>query len=226
MQETWVQSLDQEDLLEKEMATHYSILAWKIPWTEESGGLQFMGSQRVRHNWATNTFTFLDSTEETLTPSLHLTLNRLSPWRLNPSSLPGQIRLSHSSHSVAKHWRDAYCLHCTRSWENTVNFPGWALNLSGREPPEDLDKFCEHTVLRGKRTLRKDRKAAAGRGLDWAKHVRGLRLPSHLSASFYLPLGKTRPHLYTLTARVCSGPETDWANLRRDQIGVQENFQS
>ena len=45
--ETWVQSLGQEDLLEKAMATHSSILAWKIPWMEESGRLQFMGSQRV-----------------------------------------------------------------------------------------------------------------------------------------------------------------------------------
>ena len=50
MQETRVQSLGQEDPLEKAMATHYSILAWRIPWTEESGGLQFIGSQRVRHN--------------------------------------------------------------------------------------------------------------------------------------------------------------------------------
>ena len=56
--ETWVQSLGQEDLLEKGMPTHSSILAWKIPWTEEPGGLQFMGSQRVGHDWATNTFTF------------------------------------------------------------------------------------------------------------------------------------------------------------------------
>ena len=50
MQETQVQSLGQEDLLEKEMATHSSILAWKIPWTEEPGGLQSMGSQRVGHD--------------------------------------------------------------------------------------------------------------------------------------------------------------------------------
>ena len=50
MQETRVQSLGQEDLLEKEMATHSSILAWKIPWMEEPGRLQSMGSQRVRHN--------------------------------------------------------------------------------------------------------------------------------------------------------------------------------
>ena len=50
MQQTQVQSLGQEDPLEKEMATHSSILAWKIPWTEEPGGLQSRGLQRVRHN--------------------------------------------------------------------------------------------------------------------------------------------------------------------------------
>ena len=50
MQKTWVQSLGQEDLLEKEMATHFSILAWRIPWTEEPGGLQSMGLERVRHD--------------------------------------------------------------------------------------------------------------------------------------------------------------------------------
>ena len=50
MWETQVQSLGQEDLLKKEMATHSSILAWKIPWMEDSGRLQSMGSQRVRHN--------------------------------------------------------------------------------------------------------------------------------------------------------------------------------
>ena len=50
MQETWVQSLGWEDPLEKEMATHSSILAWRTPWTEEPGELQFMGSQRVGHD--------------------------------------------------------------------------------------------------------------------------------------------------------------------------------
>ena len=53
MQETWVQFPVWEDPLEKEMATHSSLLAWKIPWTEEPGGLQAMGSQRVGHNLAT-----------------------------------------------------------------------------------------------------------------------------------------------------------------------------
>ena len=47
--ETWVRSLGQEDTLQKEMATHSSILAWRIPWTEEPGGLQSTGSRRVRH---------------------------------------------------------------------------------------------------------------------------------------------------------------------------------
>ena len=50
MQETQVPSLGQEDPLEKRMATHCSILAWRIPWTEELGRLQFMGSERVGHN--------------------------------------------------------------------------------------------------------------------------------------------------------------------------------
>ena len=49
MLETWVRSLGREDTLEKEMATHSSILAWRIPWTEKPGGPQSMGSQRVRH---------------------------------------------------------------------------------------------------------------------------------------------------------------------------------
>ena len=49
VQETWIQSLGWEDPLEKEMATHSSILAWKISWTEEPGGLHSMGSQRVGH---------------------------------------------------------------------------------------------------------------------------------------------------------------------------------
>ena len=54
MWETWVQSLGWEDPLEKEMATHSSILAWRIPWTEEPDGLQSTGSQRVGHDWATS----------------------------------------------------------------------------------------------------------------------------------------------------------------------------
>ena len=53
MWETWARSLGQEDPLEKGMSIHSSILAWKIPWTEEPGRLQSMGLQRVGHDWAT-----------------------------------------------------------------------------------------------------------------------------------------------------------------------------
>ena len=58
MQETQGWSLGRESPLEKEMATHSSILVWRIPWTEVPGGLQPMGSQRVGHSWVTNTNTF------------------------------------------------------------------------------------------------------------------------------------------------------------------------
>ena len=61
MQETWVQLLGWEDPLEKGTATHSSILAWRVPWTEEPGGLQSVGSQRVGHNLATKQETFLYS---------------------------------------------------------------------------------------------------------------------------------------------------------------------
>ena len=57
-QEMWVWSLGQEDFLEKSMATHPSTLACRIPWTEETGGLQSVGSHGLGHDWATNTSTF------------------------------------------------------------------------------------------------------------------------------------------------------------------------
>ena len=58
VQETWVRSLGWEDPLEKGMATHSSILTWRIPWTQEPGRLQSMGSQRVGHDRVTNPFIF------------------------------------------------------------------------------------------------------------------------------------------------------------------------
>ena len=67
MLETWVRSLGWEDALEKEMATHSSTLAWKIPWTEEPGRLQSMGSQRVGHDFMT---------------SLSLSLSSILAWRI------------------------------------------------------------------------------------------------------------------------------------------------
>ena len=66
MWETWVQSLGREDPLEKEMANHSSTLAWKIPWTEEPGRLQSMGSQRVGHYRATSLSLFTTSASENI----------------------------------------------------------------------------------------------------------------------------------------------------------------
>ena len=61
MQKTWVGSLVWDDPLEKGMAIHYSILSWRIPWTEKPGGLQFMRSQRVRRDWVTNTHIHIEA---------------------------------------------------------------------------------------------------------------------------------------------------------------------
>ena len=66
-----VWSLGWEDSLDKEMATHSSIFAWKIPWTEEPGGLQSMGSQRVRQKWATNILTFYFRIQITYVPFIY-----------------------------------------------------------------------------------------------------------------------------------------------------------
>ena len=82
----WVRPLNQEDPLEKGMATHFSILAWRIPWTEEPGGLQSVGLQRARHDRVTNTCTFKGSPPKSLlSPKLRERRsqagNRLAPLR-------------------------------------------------------------------------------------------------------------------------------------------------
>ena len=84
VQETRVQSLVWEDPLEREMATHSRILTWRISWTEEPGGLQFVGSQRVRHNWMTNTHTHT----HTHTHSVYRGL----PWWLSGKAFACQSR--------------------------------------------------------------------------------------------------------------------------------------
>ena len=82
--ETQVWSLGQEDSLQKEMASHSSVLAWEIPWTEEPGGLQSMGSVRVGHNWLTSLslFTFMHWRRQ---------------WHPTPVFLPGK---SHGQRSL------------------------------------------------------------------------------------------------------------------------------
>ena len=74
-QETQVWSLGQEDLLEKGMAIHSSILVWKIAWTEEPGGLQSMGFQRVGHTWV-----WLTHTQPKLTKTLYKPFHLIRVW--------------------------------------------------------------------------------------------------------------------------------------------------
>ena len=84
MQETWVRSLGWEDPLEKEMAPHCSILGWRIPWTGEPGGLQSMGSQRVRHDWGTSlSLSLSNSMKIHILPDFHCfpTGSFSSQWR-------------------------------------------------------------------------------------------------------------------------------------------------
>ena len=85
MQKTRVQSLGWEDPLEKEMATHSSTLAWKIPWTEEPGRLQFTRSQRAGHDWATSLS--LVKAEHVLSPATEKLIRRKSlPVLASPGS--------------------------------------------------------------------------------------------------------------------------------------------
>ena len=124
VQETQVQSLGWEDPLEKEMANHSSILAWKIPWTEEPGGLQSMGLPRVRHDWVTNTFSLsLSLPNQSWVPRLLISycallsrsvlFNTLRPygdemlwdmflWRHSPKNK--RVYLAHFSFWLAQFW--------------------------------------------------------------------------------------------------------------------------
>ena len=118
MWETQVWSLVREDPLEKGMATHSSILAWRIPWTEEPSGLQSMGSQRVEHDWATNTRGFPGDTSGKEFPwqwrrckrhGFNLWVRKI-PWRRKwqptlaflPGESHGQKSLAPTVHGVAK----------------------------------------------------------------------------------------------------------------------------
>ena len=101
MWETHVQSLGWEDPLEKEMVTHSSILAWRIPWTEKPGRLQSMGSQRVGHDWVTSL-------------SLLTFMHWRRKWQPTLVFLPGESQgqepgglPSMGSHRVGHDWRDS-----------------------------------------------------------------------------------------------------------------------
>ena len=95
MQETWVPCLGREVPLEKEVATHSSILAWRIPSTEEPGGPQSMGSQRVRQDWGTNS-----STVTFIGPLLYLNFE----WWHKPLNRLASLWLAHPGGAPSHHW--------------------------------------------------------------------------------------------------------------------------
>ena len=88
------------DNLEKEMATHSSTLAWKIPWTKESARLQSMGSWRVGHNWATSPSPCFHALEKEMA-----THSSILAWRIPGTEEPGGL-LSMGSHRVGHDWSD------------------------------------------------------------------------------------------------------------------------
>ena len=117
MQETWVRSFCGEDPLETRMATHSSILAWKIPWTEEPGGLQSMGSQRVRHNWALMPHSLSDVT---WAPLSHPGASHLNCWWNMGSSLTLDLQSQSFRAGVLNLW-DLMPDDLRWSWYNNNN---------------------------------------------------------------------------------------------------------
>ena len=128
MQEMWVQLLSQEDPLEEDMATHSSILAWKIPRTEKPGGLQSMGLKRVRQDWS-NLVHMHTLRQCKSAISIHL-----APpfWDYLPPSCPSRssqsMRLSSLCHITTSHSPSTvhmvmYIFQCTFSDHPTLSFP-------------------------------------------------------------------------------------------------------
>ena len=118
MRETRVRSLGQEDPLEKEMATHFSTLAWRIPWKEEPGRLQSIGSQRVRHDWATSLSFYFNQVKNlivifcstcsflagVLIPVMYFTFQRHSPpiWYIPKAVYFAWWKYQYPCHSILR----------------------------------------------------------------------------------------------------------------------------
>ena len=136
MGETWVQSQGREDPMEKGMAIHFSTIAWRIPWTEEPGRLQSMGSQRVGHDWATSLslsrWKWLLKTK--LISGGLMSGKAMAPhsstlaWKIPRTEEPGSLK-SMGSRRIRHDWATSLSLftfmHWRRKWQPTPVFlPG------------------------------------------------------------------------------------------------------
>ena len=131
-QETWVQSLGQEDPLEEGMTTQSSILAWRIPWTEEPDGLQSMGPQRVRHDWSDWAHTCTRMHMKVLRAILHLL--PLQNYSASRSSLVQWGELIRSSRKSIEQSQETLSLSPSSVLSNYVPLDNW-LHLSEPQFP-------------------------------------------------------------------------------------------
>ena len=115
-------SLNQEDSLERGMAIHSLILAWRIPWTEEPGALQSMVLQRVRHDWATNTFPFFRSFQSLKFPEKGIA-SLFPPWEYSGySQKPSWPSESSWSRKEANRHKGLLCQFKRQGWQNSLRW--------------------------------------------------------------------------------------------------------
>ena len=165
MQETWVWSLGREDPLEEEMAADSGILAWRIPWTEEPGGLRSMGSQRVGHDWSDLTHTHWEP--------------KMSTSYRNAAHGDQTLRAGRHQEPLALPWRESEASHCWRTWALTF---WWPLTLLCRVTLSLYTAVCEVNSQWGPTVQRWE---LLGGSLDGSS-VWGRRDPCvHMAESFY-----------------------------------------
>ena len=155
MQETQVWSLGWEDPLEKVTTTHSSILAWRIPWIEEPGGLQSMGSQRVGHGWAANTLTFSLTHRKCIGKVVTFFFSSLSSWP-SFSNLPLALLFLCLCSSLCvgifeEQGGPAYALHVTRA---VVSRGGYFSAIASLFIYWQKWQWCRHGYLLLKQTKR------------------------------------------------------------------------
>ena len=149
MQEIWVWPLGWEEPLEEEMATHFSILAWKIPQRVEPGGLQFMRLQRVRHNWVTahthtHTQAWKQHEESTLIQAIDSCLSPSNPtdftWPLPQLGPCGRVPLVPSLQPEAGSDDSGLCWDSAKSWDKCLTI--WLSPNRVRHPKLFLIMMC------------------------------------------------------------------------------------